>query len=837
MSLSSLSMSWFVRLLFVVASVAGLRAQCNPQWLPGDPIVSPRGTVEAMTSWDPDGAGPAAAVLVAGGSFAVANETTVRVATYDGSQWQRLGGPLPDTCYALTIYNSQLIAVCRNTVHAWNGTAWQTIGTAAGSRLATATVFQGDLFVAGGMTSINGALVANIARWNGTSWFALGTGLTGFVNALAIHTFANGPGLYVGGSFLTAGGLASPNLAVWTGSAWAAPAAPNGTVTSLAVRSTVSPLTSFLFVGGDFTQIGSLAAGQVARLDGLGTWSAMSLAAAPTDFGSVRLVVRAVGQLGYECTAAVDGSVQRWTGAGWNLLGGTTVYAGATKLAIHYHGGRYHAAGRSSTPHVASFDGATWQRVAGQGIDGLVNAVLADGDDAVIAGDFVTISGVTMNGIARGDRNAWLPLGGGVTGGSGQVHAIVRLPDGRIVAGGDFTVLNGAVANRLAVWDGTSWSQLGGGTNGAVWALHVTGDGDLVVGGAFTVAGTIPAARVARWSGVAWSAYGFGIGNGVVYTVGQDAAGRLFAGGDFSMSGSTVVLSSAWWSGTSWSTVFNGASGKVHCSRLAGAEFLAGGEWLAFGGNAGRALAVVTTSTAYPFPFPNPTLNPLAGKTESILPLPNGGLMAGGRNITLLVGPVPVSDPLWRYDPATQSWSYLLVTNDAGRMALALAPNGDVLCTNTVTVGGLVSSGFARLRPTCPATATSYGTACPGAGGPLTLRATSLPWLRTTYRAETTGFAPNMVGLAGMGFAPVAVPLPLLVPGSGPCDLLVDPVLLTPVLPVGGVGAHAVVMPTSLAFVGASLFEQVVALAFAPDGSISGLHGSNGLQLALGALY
>jgi hypothetical protein len=44
-------------------------------------------------------------------------------------------------------------------------------------------------------------------------------------------------------------------------------------------------------------------------------------------------------------------------------------------------------------------------------------------------------------------------------------------------------------------------------------------------------------------------------------------------------------------------------------------------------------------------------------------------------------------------------------------------------------------------------------------------------------------------------------------------------------------------MPTSLAFVGASLFEQVVALAFAPDGSISGLHGSNGLQLGLGSLY
>lgn len=844
MPLRSSSVSWFVRLLVAVAVVVGLRGQCNPQWLPGDPIVSPRGSIFAMTSWDPDGAGPAAPVLVVGGSFAVANEMGVRVATYDGSQWQRLGGPLPSACFAFTIYNSQLIAVCAATVHAWNGSAWQTIGTAVtSSNLTAATVFQGDLVVAGSMTSINGAPVANIARWNGTSWFALGAGTNGFVQALASYQYGAGPGLYVGGNFTTAGGLASPNLAVWTGSAWAAVAGPNGAVYSLGVRTTAAASSSFLFVGGSFTQAGPVAALGVARFNSASGWAAMSLATTPGQ--PPRLFVRAVGPTGFECVATVDGSLQRWTGSGWNLLGSNPVFAGADQLTCGYHAGRYHAVERTGATQVASFDGTAWQRVSGAGIDGQVHAVLAVDDEAVIAGDFRTISGVTMNGIARGDSNAWTPLAAGVTGGTGTVHALARLPDGRIVAGGDFSLAQGAVANRLAVWDGVAWAPLGGGTNAAVFALHVLPNGDLLVGGDFTLAGTIAAARVARWNGVGWATYGSGITSGSVRTLLAVGADVLAGGSFLSYTGfagfGPAAYNIARFSGGVWERLGSGTDAMVRAAIAAQfGEVLVVGDFSTTDGTTARRLARLAGGAFALGPYPTPQAAPLSGvEVAGLLELPNRGLLVGGKLFTVpgVLGGSTQSDGVQRYDPSTGLWTPLVVALGEGRTAFALAANGDVLCTNTVTVGGLVSSGFARLQITCPATATSYGTACPGAGGALTLRATSLPWLRSTYRAETTGFASNMVGLAGMGFAPVAVPLPLLVPGSGPCDLLVDPVLLTPVLPVGGVGVHAVPMPTSIAFVGASLFEQVVALAFAPDVSISGLHGSNGLQLTLGAVY
>lgn len=824
--------------------VLGARAQCNPQWLPGDPVPSPRGQVEAMLSWDPDGAGPAVPVLVVAGWFLVADQPDVQVATYDGTQWQRLGGPLPTACCALTVYNGQLIAVCSSTVHAWNGTVWQTIGTAGVSAFLTAAVvFQGELVVGGiGLTAINGAPVDHVARWNGSSWLALGAGVNGGVQALASYTFGTQPGLFVGGNFTTAGGQSMANLAVWTGTTWVAPAAPNGTVTSMGVRLTASVTTSHLFVGGSFSQVGSVAANGVARFNAsTGVWAPMSLPAPAT--AASRLLVRGVGLSGYECVAVVDGSLQRWTGSNWNLVGGSPAIPGALSLCVGYHGGRYHVADRVHAEHVASFDGTAWQRVVGPGIDGKVHAVLADGDLAIIAGDFRTISGAVTNGIARGDSNAWSPLGAGVTGGVGTVHAIAWLPDGRLVAGGDFRQLQGAVADSLAVWDGVAWSPLGGGTNGNVFALHVLPNGDLLVGGDFTLAGTTAATNVARWNGVTWAPLGLGLSNGAVLTLG-DANGGILAGGSF-LAGTgpgglgTYASKVAWFTNGSWQNIGSGTNGVVSgCTRTAAGKMLVVGNFTSGNGNAVECLAEVTSSTFYP--VPDVSMAPTSGSdVTAVIELPNQGLVVGGKSLSARANPSapPTFDCVQRYDPWSGTWTRLLVQTGDGRMAFAVAANGDLLCSNTRKVGGLVSSGFARLHITCPATATSYGTACPGAGGPLTLRATTMPWLRTTHRAETTGFAANMVGLAGVGFAAAAVPLPLLVPGSGPCDLLVDPVLLTPVLPVGGVGAHAVAMPSSIAFVGASLFEQVVALAFAPDGSISGLHGSNGLQLVLGALY
>ncbi len=67
-------------------------AQCPEQWIAGHGIPGVNGAVNAVVKWDPDGAGPAAEVLVVGGSFTMAGTTMAnRIAMWDGLSWQPLG--------------------------------------------------------------------------------------------------------------------------------------------------------------------------------------------------------------------------------------------------------------------------------------------------------------------------------------------------------------------------------------------------------------------------------------------------------------------------------------------------------------------------------------------------------------------------------------------------------------------------------------------------------------------------------------------------------------------------------------------------------------------------
>src|SRR5689334_13195025 len=102
----------------IAAAVVGgsaqlLLAQCNPAWLPGSGYpTGPNGTIHAMTTWDPDGAGPAPELLVVGGSFSAIGSTQFdRIAAWNGTSWEHLGaGPGFFATLALTVYNGELIA-------------------------------------------------------------------------------------------------------------------------------------------------------------------------------------------------------------------------------------------------------------------------------------------------------------------------------------------------------------------------------------------------------------------------------------------------------------------------------------------------------------------------------------------------------------------------------------------------------------------------------------------------------------------------------------------------------------------------------------------------------
>lgn len=136
--------------------------------------------------------------------------------------------------------------------------------------------------------------------------------------------------------------------------------------------------------------------------------------------------------------------------------------------------------------------------------DGPVRAILIQPDGKiVIGGDFTALTTVgsaastVRNRIARLNADGSVDpgfdpnLGGGLL---PQVHALVRQPDGSIVAGGSFTTAqpNGAAApttrNRIARFhaDGTLDQGYDPNPNSLVMALALHVDGKIVVGGGFT---------------------------------------------------------------------------------------------------------------------------------------------------------------------------------------------------------------------------------------------------------------------------------------------------------------------------------------------------------------
>lgn len=247
----------------------------------------------------------------------------------------------------------------------------------------------------------------------------------------------------------------------------------------------------------------------------------------------------------------------------------------------------------------------TWNPLS-LGTNGNVYACAEYNNNLVVAGDFTTAGGVTVNHIARWNGTAWLPLG------SGTDNSVFSLSvfNGQLIASGKFMAAGGNVCNRVAAWDGTSWIPLGIGVNDVVYSSAVYG-GNLRIGGAFTDAGGVPCSHVARWDGTNWFPMPLGV-NDIVYSMslfgadlilagkftssggiftlrriarynvnglyaplgnGMDSgsvfavdnySGSLVAGGSFTSIGGIAVAYVALWDGTNWYNLDNGTNAPVY---------------------------------------------------------------------------------------------------------------------------------------------------------------------------------------------------------------------------------------------------------------------------------
>ncbi|MBK8091506.1 MAG: choice-of-anchor D domain-containing protein [Verrucomicrobiaceae bacterium] len=404
-------------------------------------------------------------------------------------------------------------------------------------------------------------------------WTSLNPDIQGANGTVYALTVDAGSSLYIGGDFTFIGSLAANRIAKWNGSAWSAlGSGMNTTVRALAVSG------GTIYAGGDFTTAGGVAASRIAKWNG-SAWSAFGSGANNT--------VRALTVSGSDLYVAgdftiLDGTaynrIAKWNGSAWSaLVSGTNniVRALIVSGTTLYAGGDFTSTGGVTTNRVAKWDGSVWSAL-GSGMNGSVNAFALQNSILFVGGSFNTAGGLDANRVARWDGTTWSALESGV---SNTVHSLVYT-GGSLYVGGTFTSPNRGIAK----WDGASWGGIHELSGGTVYALAVFG-GKVHAGGDFTYTPTGPAYRLAQWNnfpGSRWEIVGLTM-NGYINSLALSGS-TLYAGGTFTTAGGQEVNRVARWNGSSWSALGTGVNGTVHALVISGSEVYAGGEFSSAGG-------------------------------------------------------------------------------------------------------------------------------------------------------------------------------------------------------------------------------------------------------------
>ena len=201
-------------------------------------------------------------------------------------------------------------------------------------------------------------------------------------------------------------------------------------------------------------------------------------------------------------------------------------------------------------------------------IEDEVRAVIADGAEVYVGGDFESIAtDVTLSRVAKwsGQGLTLDPVGRGV---DDRIYDLAVL-DGNLYVTGRVTEAFNADGtsvdvNGVAMWDGTTWHALGSGLAGPErtlgYALAVL-DGKVYVGGEFTEAGGIAVNNMAGWDpdAASWFALGDGLTDVVRSLAADPVAGVVYAAGDFEAGGDGAAYDYiAYWDGAGWNGMGDG---------------------------------------------------------------------------------------------------------------------------------------------------------------------------------------------------------------------------------------------------------------------------------------
>jgi hypothetical protein len=395
----------------------------------------------------------------------------------------------------------------------------------------------------------------------------------------------------------------------------------------VAAALTVTP--SLLYVGGEFTDAGGIAAAdRIATWNG-SSWGAVSSAASQISNGRVADIAVAVGK----------------------------VYAG---------GNFQNAGGNANADFLAVWDGSWKPFCAAAGstfVSGNVTSLEIIGQTLYVGGEFQNWAGIASAdylfacNLATGASS---PVVDPAHPFSGAVYALTADSDGTLYAGGGFIDLNDAPndpADKVAYLpSGGTWTAMGTGAGSCscavtdfVRALTVVGTDVYIGTDANDVAGIPQADHVARWDGSAWWAVGAGSGGGngwfpaVTSINAMTGTGpNLFVTGTFqNANGDARADHVAFFDGANWHPLGSDGAGDGPFSgsglalALVDRQLYAAGNFTSAGGDpqahsvASFALTQVIayptpTVTAGPSAVPTPTVTagPSAVPTPTVTPSP-----------------------------------------------------------------------------------------------------------------------------------------------------------------------------------------------------------------------